>query len=120
MGAIGIAKFLGKGAFKKEPDSLIGWQLSSKANWAAGLGGIGIGAALGGIEATLGGIEAYKYNTMGVGAKYQARTMGSVAYSGNNPALLYDGRANINKMTGQYDLGADGDIVLAMSANRRG
>lgn len=88
-----------------------GKELKKSAAWAMGLGIAGGAAAAG-----YGSVTATKY---GVGADAKTKQMGTIDYSGNIPDMLYDGRANINKMTGQYDLGADGDLVLSMSANRK-
>lgn len=112
MSIQGIGKFIARNAFKPNPEGLVPYQLTHKAGLASLFGGIAVG---GGIA----GAEQFAEHGMGVGKRARAKQMGVTAYSGNIPELAYDGRANINKMTGQYDLGADGDIVLAMSANRK-
>lgn len=104
-------------AFKDDPggrnllNAFTGKKLKGRVNAGIALGGLGIFGAAG-----YGTIVADKYD---VGPEARARRQGTIDYSRGIPSLAYEGRANLNQSTGKYDLGADGDLVLAMSANRK-
>ncbi len=107
------SSFFQKEAGRTASNFYTGHKMSGPGNWTAALSGAGIG-----IAGAYGSYQAY--NNWGVGTAYQNKAMGQVAYSGGLPSQAYDGSGNVNSATGKRDFGATGDLVLAMSANRRG
>jgi hypothetical protein len=101
---------------KKEEPALInawtGYRPTKFGNVSMFGAGVGIGAVTYGTSQYL--------NDRGLTETSRKLQLGQVVYSGNAPSLAYDGSPNINTVTGKYDLGATGDMVFAMSANRRG
>lgn len=117
-GASRTGKAIGKSSFKPSANGrtignfMTGYQMKTGAQWAWGAGIAAVGLTAGPML----GYQATK--NWKVSKTARQNRMGSVVYSGGLPSQLYDAAPNINQMTGKYDLGATGDITLALSANR--
>lgn len=113
MSMVGAARGLGRLATNRVAPSVwnlgSGLELKSGANWAIGLG-LTTAGALGAVsDVKLAHANQYQ---RGIGADYARRTQGTTTSVGSIPAYRYG-----NPPTG-YDLGATGDLVLALNRNR--